>query len=110
MKFLRQVFEARPHTRRTLGLSPASKEKEEDVATEERTQFILFPAGNHSAYRFFFVLLPRPWRNTDQIILQMIPQHNTDIGIESVILSRKSGRKRGRSRDYNMDTDLLCHA
>ena len=50
MKFLRQVFEARPHTRRTLGLSPLSTsgEKVEEAKMQERSQFMLFPAGTHS--------------------------------------------------------------
>ncbi|KAE9390129.1 alpha/beta-hydrolase [Gymnopus androsaceus JB14] len=50
MKFLRQVFEARPHTRRTLGLSPLSTsgEKIEEAKTQERSQFMLFPAGTHN--------------------------------------------------------------
>ncbi|KAJ4470744.1 Alpha/Beta hydrolase protein [Lentinula lateritia] len=51
MKFLRQVFEARPHTRRTLGLSPLpayQEGKSQDTVDEERSQFILFPGGTHN--------------------------------------------------------------
>ncbi|KAJ3758694.1 Alpha/Beta hydrolase protein [Lentinula raphanica] len=51
MKYLRKIFSARPHTRRTLGLSPLSisqEGKNEDEVNEERTQFILFPEGTHN--------------------------------------------------------------
>ncbi|KAJ3866389.1 Alpha/Beta hydrolase protein [Lentinula novae-zelandiae] len=51
MKFLRRVFEARPHTRRTLGLSPLpayQEGKSQDTVDEERSQFILFPGGTHN--------------------------------------------------------------
>ncbi|KAJ3712886.1 Alpha/Beta hydrolase protein [Lentinula raphanica] len=51
MKYLRKIFSARPHTRKTLGLSPLSisqEGKNEDEVNEERTQFILFPEGTHN--------------------------------------------------------------
>ncbi|KAF5391231.1 hypothetical protein D9757_003037 [Collybiopsis confluens] len=51
MKFLRQVIEARPHSRSTLELPPLPKSAEArrgESVDEERSQFILFPGGNHN--------------------------------------------------------------
>ncbi|KAF9066991.1 Alpha/Beta hydrolase protein [Rhodocollybia butyracea] len=49
MKFLRQVFEARPHTRKTLGLAPLPTSQEgKGEVEEERSHFVLFPSGTHN--------------------------------------------------------------
>ncbi|KAJ4474495.1 Alpha/Beta hydrolase protein [Lentinula aciculospora] len=48
MEFLHQIFKARAHTRRTLGLQPLSQEGKSEDVDEERSRLSRFYQGTHN--------------------------------------------------------------